>query len=128
MFWKNHHTLLDKHKWTIDPTSLEIIPKSDFHLRSLQVMRSNIRYLKHTPGKEALDRKWNQFNNEWLTGMNKVCNKRYKNKMNSCLFVPVENTRPMSLSRWSRNLDSPYLQWSLWCESWEHCFHWQLLI
>ena len=61
---RNHHALFDKHKWTIDPTSLEIIPKSDFDLRSLQVMRSNIRHLKHSPGKEALDWRWNQFNKE----------------------------------------------------------------
>ena len=61
---RNHHALFDKHKWTIDPTSLEIIPKSDFDLRSLQVMRSNIRHLKHFPGKEALDWRWNQFNKE----------------------------------------------------------------
>ena len=56
---RNHHALFDKHKWTIDPTSLEIIPKSDFDLRSLQVIRSNIRHLKHSPGKEALDWRWN---------------------------------------------------------------------
>ena len=61
---RNHHALFDKHKWTIDPTSLEIIPKSDFDLRSLQVMRSNIRHLKHSLGKEALDWRWNQFNKE----------------------------------------------------------------
>lgn len=61
---RNHHALFDKHKWTIDPTSLGIIPKSDFDLRSLQVIRSNIRHLKHSPGKEALDWRWNQFNKE----------------------------------------------------------------
>ncbi len=61
---RNHHALFDKHKWTINPTSLEIITKSDFDLRSLQMMRSNIRHLKHSPGKEALDWRWNQFNKE----------------------------------------------------------------
>ena len=48
-------------KSEIDPTHLEIIPDSDFELRSLQVMRSNIRHLKHSPNKEALEWRWNQF-------------------------------------------------------------------
>ena len=61
---RNHHALFDKQKWSIDPTHLEIIPESDFELRSLQVMRSNIRHLKHSPNKEALEWRWNQFNKE----------------------------------------------------------------
>tara|TARA_B100000427_G_C15402667_1_gene548386 strand:+ start:70 stop:972 length:903 start_codon:yes stop_codon:yes gene_type:complete len=61
---RNHHALFDKQKWSIDPTHLEIIPESDFELRSLQVMRSNIRHLKHSPNKEALEWRWNQFNKD----------------------------------------------------------------
>ena len=61
---RNHHALFDKQKWSIDPTHLEIIPESDFELLSLQVMRSNIRHLKHLPNKEALEWRWNQFNKE----------------------------------------------------------------
>ena len=61
---RNHHALFDKQKWSIDPTHLEIIPESEFELRSLQVMRSNIRHLKHSLNKEALEWRWNQFNKE----------------------------------------------------------------
>ena len=65
LLYRNHHALFDKQKWSIYLTHLEIIPESDFELLSLlQVMRSNIRHLKHSPNKEALEWRWNKFNKD----------------------------------------------------------------
>ena len=44
---KNHHSLFDLNKWSIDPKYLEMIPNNQNSLNSLQIMRTNIRHLKY---------------------------------------------------------------------------------
>ena len=36
---KNHHSLFDLNKWSIDPKYLEILPNKDNSLNSLQIIR-----------------------------------------------------------------------------------------
>ena len=61
---RNHHSLFDLNKWSIDPKYLEIIPNNQNSLNSLQIMRSNIRHLKYSPSKEALEWRWKKFNKD----------------------------------------------------------------
>ena len=61
---RNHHSLFDLNKWSIDPKYLEIIPNNQNSLNSLQIMRSNIRHLKYPPSKEALEWRWKKFNKD----------------------------------------------------------------
>ncbi|QPN64476.1 HNH endonuclease [Synechococcus sp. CBW1004] len=58
---RNHHALYDLGRWCLHPQHLEVVPATGHDLSSLQVIRSNVRHLRQSPDREALQWRWSRW-------------------------------------------------------------------
>jgi len=58
---RNHHALFDLGKWSLDPSTLDVVPGRGLDLGALLAESSSVSHLVHPPSREALEWRWKWF-------------------------------------------------------------------